>query len=623
MTNSKLTRRALFTSVMALVLCFAMLTGTTFAWFTDQETSGNNKIIAGNLDVELTHTNKNVTDVAVDGETKLFQAVSPEKWEPGAMAVETFTVTNAGNLALKYEFSMNVVGATLGKDGQTSFAEMLKVAVVDGTVDLTSRIDPTNFTWDSFKNFTKPGNLYPAGYNTDTTTYPQTSQYTVIVWWEPSDLDNNFNMNNGKTDKMTADFNIQLVATQLMAEEDAFDNKYDEDSQFTSTGSATVPDGKLDADNKLTEALVITSADQTAKATLAAGTKLATGVTEITLTTTPTTPQNNDGAVYAEAYAIDISVEGLADDNTELVTVTKNAALPTGLTNPVAYHKGTKMDSANFSYDPATGDITVKVSKFCNFTFAFKELTKVSDGLYRDANANYYVYNANGLATINSMMKDKTTGKDTVVNIMADIDFTGKAWTPVDSHADTAFTLKEINGNGHTISNLTINGQAMFNRFAGSGDVVIKDITFDNATVNSTAINSSILTVQSYQNVLLDNVDVKNSTINGGYKVAPLIATVYNESNTTVTATLKNCDVSNTTVKATSYDFCTTGMVAFVYADDNDKIEFENCTVTDVKLIAPDDGYKAHAAVYTTGSESLYNEVEGVTVTNVTFEALK
>lgn len=239
-----------------------------------------------------------------------------------------------------------------------------------------------------------------------------------------------------------------------------------------------------------------------------------------------------------------------------------------------------------------------------------------------DGENTYTVYTPLGLSIINAKMADRSLGRDAIVVLANDIDFTGYTWTPVDSHADIAFEIAEINGNGHTISNFTVNGQAMFKRFAGSGDVVIKDITFDNATVNSTAINTSILTVQTYQNVLLDNVDVKNSTITGGYKVAPLLATVYNESSSTVTATLKNCDVENVTVKATSYDFCTAGMVAFVYADDNDKVVFENCKVKDVKLFAPDDSYKAHAAVYTTGSSSLYDEAEGVTVTNVTFEAL-
>ena len=243
----------------------------------------------------------------------------------------------------------------------------------------------------------------------------------------------------------------------------------------------------------------------------------------------------------------------------------------------------------------------------------------VAEGLLKKESA-YVVMNAEGLAALNTMMVNKTAGTAVKVTLGADIDFTGKTWTPVDSHADSKFTFNELNGNGYTISNLTINGQAMFTRFAGTGDVVIKDITFDHATVNSNgAINTSILTVQSYQNVLLDNVDVKNSSITGGYKVAPLIATVYNEGASTITATLKNCDVEDTVVKATSYDFCTAGMVAFVYEGDNDHILFENCSVKDVQLYAPN-AYTAHAAIYTAGSETLYNEVEGVTVTNVTFE---
>jgi hypothetical protein len=232
----------------------------------------------------------------------------------------------------------------------------------------------------------------------------------------------------------------------------------------------------------------------------------------------------------------------------------------------------------------------------------------------------YNVSTAAGLAYMNDSFKNKTAGRDVVLNLTADIDFTGHAWTPVDSHADSSFEIAEINGNGHTLSNLTINGQAMFTRFAGSGNVVVKDITFDNASINSNGnINTSILTVQTYQNVLLDNVDVKNSTIIGGYKVAPLMGTVYNENPSTITAMLKNCDVDNVTVKATSYDFCTTGMVAFVHAGDNDAIEFENCTVKNVKLYAPN-VYTAHAAIYTTGSDTLFNEAEGVTIENVTFE---
>ena len=47
------TKRALWMSVLSLFLCFSMLVGTTFAWFTDEVKTNVNKIVAGNLDVNL------------------------------------------------------------------------------------------------------------------------------------------------------------------------------------------------------------------------------------------------------------------------------------------------------------------------------------------------------------------------------------------------------------------------------------------------------------------------------------------------------------------------------------------------------------------------------------------
>lgn len=46
--NSKSTKRALLVSALSLVVCLAMLVGTTFAWFTDTATTGVNKIVSGN-----------------------------------------------------------------------------------------------------------------------------------------------------------------------------------------------------------------------------------------------------------------------------------------------------------------------------------------------------------------------------------------------------------------------------------------------------------------------------------------------------------------------------------------------------------------------------------------------
>lgn len=40
-------------SLLALLLCFSMLLGTTYAWFTDSVSSVNNIIKSGNLDVAM------------------------------------------------------------------------------------------------------------------------------------------------------------------------------------------------------------------------------------------------------------------------------------------------------------------------------------------------------------------------------------------------------------------------------------------------------------------------------------------------------------------------------------------------------------------------------------------
>ena len=78
-TKTKALKRAIFSSIMSMILCCSMLIGTTFAWFTDEVTNVNNKIVSGNLDVELYHkrfnseNNATMTDYdEVKADTGLF-----------------------------------------------------------------------------------------------------------------------------------------------------------------------------------------------------------------------------------------------------------------------------------------------------------------------------------------------------------------------------------------------------------------------------------------------------------------------------------------------------------------------------------------------------------------------
>ena len=107
MKNRKSTKRALLGSIMAMVLCLAMLVGATFAWFTDTASTGVNKIQAGNLDVALEMKDAAGQWVSAEGKTLDFvKAAAGEQvlWEPGCTyTLPELRVVNNGNLALKYK----------------------------------------------------------------------------------------------------------------------------------------------------------------------------------------------------------------------------------------------------------------------------------------------------------------------------------------------------------------------------------------------------------------------------------------------------------------------------------------------------------------------------------------
>ena len=107
MNNKRATKRALLTSVMALVMCVVMLVGTTFAWFTDTASTGVNKIQAGNLDIDIVDENGD----SLNGKTLSFKNIEGKTdilWEPGARYnLDSFKIVNKGNLALKYEVTIN------------------------------------------------------------------------------------------------------------------------------------------------------------------------------------------------------------------------------------------------------------------------------------------------------------------------------------------------------------------------------------------------------------------------------------------------------------------------------------------------------------------------------------
>ena len=232
MNNKKATKRALLTSIMALVMCVVMLVGTTFAWFTDTASTGVNKIQAGNLDVELEYKN---SDTAVftkaDKNTEVFK--DGALWEPGHVEYVVLKISNAGNLALKYKLGINIAsetGSTNVFDKPFKLSDYIKFAVIDGDQsalnrdDLVAAATDSELIKDGYTSVETP--LYPTG-----TEGKDTEKTVTLVVWMPTTVGNGANHKTGAA-APTIDLGISVAATQYTYENDSFNNEYDKDAVY-------------------------------------------------------------------------------------------------------------------------------------------------------------------------------------------------------------------------------------------------------------------------------------------------------------------------------------------------------------------------------------------------------
>ena len=217
MTSSKSTKRALISSTLAILMCVAMLIGTTFAWFTDTASTGVNKIVSGNLKVDIigadsdSHIEKlNFTKAA----TTDAEAGAEILWEPGCRYLtEGFRIANNGNLALKWKAEINkdnitdgkVEGSTIAKDGK-SLLDVIDFYVVTSTDENADAVAIENFTGNLAKG-AKSGVYYIKGVMKTTA-------------------------GNDYQDLTLDGITITVYATQDTVESDSYDNQYDKYAQY-------------------------------------------------------------------------------------------------------------------------------------------------------------------------------------------------------------------------------------------------------------------------------------------------------------------------------------------------------------------------------------------------------
>ena len=344
MSNTKLTKHALIVSIMAMLLCVAMLVGTTFAWFTDTASTAVNKIQAGKLDIAL-EMKQGDSWVSAEGQTLSWvkaDGTTEVLWEPGCTyELPELRIVNKGDLALKYRI------------------------VINGIVGNAKLLEVISFTYGTGINI-----------NAEVTLAPNAKTEGIIIKGHMDESAGN------EYQGLSIDgIGITVIATQLASEFDSFDNQYDKEAALhvnsIGVGDISVTSGSAQNNAVVETDQTISSGDMSV--TYPEGVKLnntgaVTGDTNKKTSVeqkfeykgdTPSSAMTNitidDGKAVA-SYELTLPV---SENNSTPVTV--KIKYPAGLTGVQVYHSGTLLTSTanangeSATYDASTGVLTLKL----------------------------------------------------------------------------------------------------------------------------------------------------------------------------------------------------------------------------------------------------------------------
>ena len=569
MTNRKSTKRALLGSVMAMVLCLAMLVGATFAWFTDTASTGVNKIQAGNLDVALEMQNADGKWVSAEGKTLDFVKAADAKgeailWEPGCTyELPELRVVNNGNLALKYKVAIT------GINGSAKLNEAIEWTIGDVAMGAEQHLAA-----GESNAFTIKGHMKESAGN----------EYM-----------------NESIDGIA----ITVVATQDTVESDSFDKDYDAGAEYPVVAVANV---NTNGDTVLKDK----EEDHTIQVTVPAG-ALDEGVQSLKLEVVKSaTPAGVQVASTESSQSYEVTMKDQSGNavstNGTLMTVEMNVGK--NRTALKLYHDGEKMtndigtltDAADhYVYDAGTGYVTMKVSHFSPFTAVFARdywTDHAADGYATPVDTADKVVTVASAEELALFAKEVTDdGKNYsgyTLDLTNDVDLGEYLWKPINGYKRLSGIV--VNGNGHTIRNMKVRGYTISSDnslygagFIGdiNGAVTVKDIAFDGADVffvnyakpQFAGNVGGIVLGYTYGTTLFENVSVTNSSIWGYGKIGILLGMGADPG---VKVTFKDCVSKNNTIHA-AYDMG--GLAGMIQRGNGvDNASVENCTVENITV---------------------------------------
>ena len=574
------TKKSLIFSTVSLLLCLAMLVGSTFAWFTDSVTSAKNKIVAGNLDVELEYLNAKGEWESVEGKSDLFDEKA--LWEPGHTEVVYLRVVNIGTLALKYRLGLNIadeIGSVNVLDKEFKLSDFIKFgAVNDIEIPYADR--------ETARDAVTEAKLIREGYTKENAIKAgDPAQYVALVVYMPEDVGNEANYKTGCA-VPKIELGVTLVATQMADESDDFDNTYDEKAEFPEMKDFDIVVNVPVSNGVTTKEITAIGEGYSVIVPVGVKTKDDSGKLGVTVKEKATSDTNltlNAGEIIRP---MDVHVDGVADDNIVPIVINLGEVAPKGLNigNYTLYHvendqnvamsaasSAAELDAHNeFYYDPATGEITVAMA-------SFSEVAVVAEPAKWEGKFDYTWYtadateltiaNADQLAAfgaivggMNGQTQDSFSGK--TVKLVANINLGDKEsennsdviFYPIGYHNSTGSYEKvsggsvtsnvssfegTFDGNGNTISNFYQNTWEMFgdynNGYSGTpnhykdamglfGYVVggeICNLTVDNFSSDGeftpTGVIAAYAVNSTFENIAITNCNPRvYNTGNGG-----------------------------------------------------------------------------------------------------------
>ncbi len=508
------TKKSLATSAIALILCFSMLLGTTWAWFTDSAVSEGNVIQSGQLDAEMYWSDsflpldsdewKNADGVPV---------FTYDNWEPGYTDIKYIKVKNAGNLSFKWRLTIEAESEV------TELADVIDVYYVnpvDATLTSLNGLSSVGVLSDVIADRTAAnGVLLPAGESS--TEYTVGETVLAIAFHMQEDAGNKY-----QGDSVGDGFSLNLIATQFSYEEDEFGTSYDEDAEWPNTvivGGSSASAAVTTTDGKVGSAVSMTSTDGSIKADVPAGVLLESGKTKLTLTVNDVedSEANFSMSETEASFSIDVHIDGVAANNDVVMAISLKQLLPVGLNmgNYRFYHvedgatvemtllaDGATPVHNNYEYDPATGDVVLHLASFSEVAlvadqenawtgaFDYTWYTNAVAPVEDEAVTEYIIANADQLAAFGAIVggmdgqtQDNFAGK--TVKLVADINLGDKEsennpdiiFYPIGYYNSTGSYEKvsggsvtssvssfegTFDGNGHTIANFYQNTWEMF-----------------------------------------------------------------------------------------------------------------------------------------------------------------